>query len=158
MKNIIYLTELLSPDLTKFESNFQCLFDLVNSISKAEVVRTIRDLGRRLNHERYDIGLLLLFARNRSELFDLIEMQKDFLDFKIVLIVPDQEKETLGLGHKLYPRFMANINDDPAILESVVEKMMNNLNQSFLPLVRETEDHSEQFNEIQHLTNIYNNN
>ena len=57
----------------------------------------------------------------------MISLSNLLLDLKIVLILPDRDREIILWGHKLYPRFLTNIEDDFESLKLVIEKMAGHL-------------------------------
>ena len=107
---------------------FQGLLELINSVAEAMVTRTIDDLTHNLRQPKHDLAFAMLFSGSKSELSDLLKMKDLLEDVRIVLILPDRDKETTMMGHKLYPRFLTDIEDKSNTLELVINKMLDNLN------------------------------
>ena len=91
---------------------------------KVEVYRTIRRLSERLYLPRDSMPIAVLHARSKSELTDIVSLAHLFNDVRIILIVPDREDETIALGHRLRPRFLAFINSDLTKVSEVLRKML----------------------------------
>ena len=123
MRVIFFLPESISAD-----ERFQNLVELVNSQAEAVVTRTIDDLTHNLRQPKHDLAFAVLFPGSKSELSDLLKMKDLLQDVRIVLILPDRDGDTTMMGHKLYPRFLTDIEDKSNTLELVINKMLDNLN------------------------------
>jgi len=123
MKVIFFL-----PESTSALERFHDLVELVDFRAEAVVVRTIGDLTHYLRHPKRDLAFFVLIAGNQEELTSLIKLGGLLEDVSIILILPDRDKETTMAGHKLYPRFLTDIEDKSNALELVINKMLNNLN------------------------------
>lgn len=64
--------------------------------------------------------LLLLYATNKEELNDLLTLQKEFVDFRIILILADSA--ILRTAYSLQPRFIAFQDEKLTKLEAVIKK------------------------------------
>lgn len=122
MKILFYLPEPAATD-----QRFQRLVDQVNLKATAEVIRTLNHLDLRLRQPKYDLAFAVLFAQSTQGLEDLMRLGDLLNDLKIILILPDKDRETVLRGHKIFPRFVTDISDDFWMLEAVIEKMLNNL-------------------------------
>ncbi len=122
MRVIFFLPESISNE------RFQGLVELVNSQTEAVVTLTIDDLAHNLRQPRHDLAFAVLFPGSKSELSDLLKMKDVLQDVRIVLILPDRDEVTTTTGHKLYPRFLTDIEDNSNTLELVINKMLDNLN------------------------------
>ncbi len=93
-----------------------------------EVFTTIGNLLLRLDgyDDRPDIAVLL--ASDREILQRLVSMGDRLLDQRIILILPDKEKETISMGHKLHPRFVSYSDSDFNDVTLVLDKMIESLN------------------------------
>ncbi len=123
MKVIFFLPEPIGAG-----ERFQGLVDLANSAAETVVTRTIDDLTHNLRQPKYDLAFAVLFPGSKSELSDLLKMKDLLQDVRIVLILPDRDGDTTMMGHKLYPRFLTDIEDKSNTLELVINKMLDNLN------------------------------
>jgi len=89
-----------------------------------EVYRTIDSLSRRLHRSPFEGSIAVLFAATREELSGLLSIRELLLDLRIILILPDRKKDTIAVGHKLYPRFLTYVDSDFKNLAAVLEKML----------------------------------
>lgn len=122
MKAIFY-----QPEQAGKDQKFQDLADCLNSMITVETARTIEDLKLKLRMPKCDLVFVVLYASSKHELNSLLEIKNYLEDIKILLIVPDDRKETISLGFKLYPRFMTSISDDYYTFTAIIMKMVNNL-------------------------------
>ncbi len=91
---------------------------------KVEVYRSIEELGQGLCRLlEYDI-ILILRAESREDLLQLVSLRDLFRDARIILLVPDGEKETLSIAHRVRPRFLGNSEGDFSDTLSVLRKML----------------------------------
>ena len=88
----------------------------------------------RLNITREEM-IAVLFAENMKELLDLISIRDLLDDIGIILILPDDKKETISAGHRLWPRYISytdsNFKDVAAVLnkmDGLFRKNKNNQN------------------------------
>ncbi len=116
------------PESIHANERFQNLVELINSIAEAVVTRTIDDLAQNLRQPKHDLAFAVIFPRSKSELSDLLKMKDLLQDVRIVLILRDRDEETTMMGHKLYPRFLTDVEDKSNTLELVINKMLDNLN------------------------------
>ncbi len=123
MKVIFFL-----PESTSALERFQGLVELVNSQAEAVVTRTIDDLTHNLRQPKHDLAFVVFFAGNKQELLNIIDLSGLLQDVRIIIVLPDRDTDTIRMGHKLYPRFLTDIEDKSNTLELVINKMLDNLN------------------------------
>lgn len=90
-----------------------------------ESFRSVKKLADRLRQSRFDVILIVLLISNPEILMDVVLIRDLFSDIPIVLILPDRKKETINMGHKLYPRFLSYADGDFSDVTLVLNKMMN---------------------------------
>ncbi len=90
--------------------------------------RTMESLSHRLRQFRGDLSLAVILTGSRAELYDVLSLHNLLQDIPLVLILPDQEPDTVSKGHKLYPRFMSCVDNDFMVVAAVLEKMIKRLN------------------------------
>ena len=98
-----------------------------------ELFRSIDSLSRRLCVATYNLNVAVLLASSRKDLSEILSIRDLFRDIRIILILPDRDRDTISQGHKLYPRFLSYVDDNFADVAAVLEKMLritesNNLN------------------------------
>ena len=67
----------------------------------------------------------VLLVANRRELEAIMRHADLLVDQKIIMVLPDRAKETLSMGHALYPRFIGYLDDDLQEVASVLHKLVN---------------------------------
>ena len=67
--------------------------------------------------------LIILFAAGREDLNELVALQHDFKDFRIILILEDCDNATVRKAHLLQPSFITFVEEKSVSLEAVVNKM-----------------------------------
>jgi len=89
-----------------------------------EIYRTIADLSHRLRQPMSSLCVAVLLAATRSELSALLSIRELLADLRLVVILPDLERETVARGHTLRPRFVSHIESDFTDVAAVVNKML----------------------------------
>lgn len=93
------------------------------------VYRSIEDLVRGIDR-LYDKDTILLFqARDREDLLRLVSLRDLLEGLRVVLLIPDREEETVSLSHRLRPRFLGNSDNDFSVTISVLQKMMEHMDE-----------------------------
>ena len=69
--------------------------------------------------------IVVVVLSQREELLDALSIRDIFHEYKLILILPDQEEETISLGHSLRPNFMTHKMGNFQQLEMVLEKMLH---------------------------------
>ena len=84
----------------------------------------IEDLLQRLRRPRFNLEIGVFAIGSNAEL-DLLLTVKDLLsDMRLVLILADNDPQTLSKAHALAPRFISFVDAGIEPLVSVVEKML----------------------------------
>ena len=69
-------------------------------------------------------AVTVLLLASRQELEELVQYAELFSDQKIILVLPDHSKETIAMGHALYPRFIGYKDSDLEDVTSVLRKLI----------------------------------
>lgn len=91
---------------------------------ETETCRNIDNLSQRLVQFGDKPQIAVLVAPTRKELLDLHSIRHQFSDLRIILILPDQEEETIAMGHRIYPRLLSYVDSDFKDVAAVLGKMM----------------------------------
>jgi hypothetical protein len=67
--------------------------------------------------------IVILVASNRGDLDDFLQVRDLLEGIRLILILPDREKETLTKGLELRPRFFTHADGDLSWVVAVVQKM-----------------------------------
>lgn len=73
--------------------------------------------------ELRDGDILILYAAGRAGMEALVAEREHFLEFRVVLLLPDTTDETLRLAALLNPRYMAGNDDAAGGLPAVLDRM-----------------------------------
>ena len=67
--------------------------------------------------------LIIIFAADREDLNELVALQHDFKNFRIILILEDSDNATVRKAHLLQPSYITFVEEKAVSLEAVVNKM-----------------------------------
>ena len=74
---------------------------------KIEVYREIGALSERLRRPSFDLSVAVLFCCSKNDLLEVLTLQNLLKDVRVILILPDDDVDTLAKGHALGPRFLS---------------------------------------------------
>ncbi len=98
------------------------------SQERLEIFQTYKDFLKRLQRLPRKIDVAVLLAQSNDQLLELVSL-KDYLeDIRIILILPDMERETISKGHLLRPRFVDCAREDFSTVGAVLAKMIDSIN------------------------------
>ena len=110
----------------------QAVIEAIVCKNSIEIYRNVERLSKRLCRRRYDVDIAVLLAASHKELQELLAIKELLHDIRIILLLPDNENETIAKGHKLYPRFLSysdgNFDDVAAILSKMIQYIDKNKN------------------------------
>ena len=113
-----------SPVNGSSEERLQKVIESVIPGWEETVCRTLDDLSGRLLQPKNDLTIACLLAAKREDVVELLPMSNLFRNTRIILIVPDWDKETLAAAHQLRPRLLTYSDSDFADVFTVLTKMM----------------------------------
>ncbi len=90
-----------------------------------EIYSSISELSERLHQSMLDVGVAVLHVASRAELMEIIYLGDLLKELKIVLVLPDNQPDTLDKAHILCPRFIVAAESDFKHLGSVLTKMVD---------------------------------
>ena len=95
--------------------------------TKLTIVHTYKTLKAELKKKSAMAwkAIILLFVDSGSRLNQLTSLIDLLEDKRIILILPDESKETLSKASQFFPRFFTPISDSYSDLCSVMNKMIN---------------------------------
>lgn len=108
-----------APALTGFRGMESLL-----TVEDVEICRTLGSLSQRLRRIEDRPSVLILFAMDERDLSELLAMRALFRDLRIILLLPDRERETISKGHSLMPRFLAYCDGNFRDVAAVLNKML----------------------------------
>jgi len=93
-----------------------------------EMYRSIEELiqclKRLLDHET----IVILRARDREELLHIVSLNDLLQGLRIILLIPNRDRETISIAHRLRPRFLSNGESDFSDTMGVLQKMVQRIN------------------------------
>jgi hypothetical protein len=104
------------------------LFQGLNDKHKSEFYLKIDDLANRLRRHKSDPTIAVLLAASRKDLVDLLSIRDLFDRTRILLILPDRNKDTINKGLTLFPRFLNYLDGNFDWVTAVLHKMVSNNN------------------------------
>lgn len=91
---------------------------------KVETIHDLQTLKERLHRLAKGIEVAVLVAATKDQLGDLVEL-RDFLGgIQVILVVPDQDKETISRAARLLPSFTSPLDVDVRFVGDVLERMI----------------------------------
>jgi hypothetical protein len=90
----------------------------------AKVCHDIRSLSTylALPGSRNNVGVLCI--SNVQELDQILMIRDLISESRIILLLPDRNKETVSKGHRFYPRFLSYMDGDFSDVSAVLQKML----------------------------------
>jgi hypothetical protein len=103
----------------------------IGSVLKEYEARALSSVDSLVNELRQcsrHAALILLLIEKRSDLQTLLGVRNVLVAANVstILILPDQEKETISRGHKLYPRFLTSVEGNFSEIAAVLAKIIAN--------------------------------
>ncbi len=96
------------------------------SKNKIKISRSIKELSHSLIHTGTNNTLTLLLATGKKDLDDLLAIRDLLVNVRCILILPDDDRQTIAKGLKFYPRFTSTISSDFKDVSAVLVKMLKN--------------------------------
>lgn len=91
-----------------------------------ELLTDAGSLSRRLRQNVVGPKLLLLLIASQGELKRITRMAELMDGLRIILVLPDRCRETIALGHTLYPRFVSYTDGDLQDIQAVMDHILLN--------------------------------
>ncbi len=105
------------------------LKSMVETIVLKEYITIVQDLEQLiciLRQPLNGIATAIILAGSEKELLDLITFRDLLLRIPVILILPNQKKETITKGHTLRPRYLtytdSNLSDVRDVFKKIVGK------------------------------------
>jgi hypothetical protein len=120
MASILYL-----PSENELERRFRKLLGFAAPKKKFGICHTVGELSERLRKPHSNVRLAVLFTLNRQEIMDILALGDLMADVKIILILPDDDRDTLMKAHTLRPRYVTCADCDPIDIVTVFKRMID---------------------------------
>ena len=70
-------------------------------------------------------AVMIVYAANKQELDELVASKAIFYDFRIILVLPDMQGDSIRKGHLLKPRYLTYDKGDMNELREVIRKIVS---------------------------------
>ncbi len=127
MNNVILFTNAQGGGVGR---RLQKAVESVLSNQHMEVLRSIKELSKRLLRIPNEIAVAVLLADSKNQLSELLSLNNLLDDIRIILILPNRDRDTISKGHLLLPRFLSYTDGDFADVGAVLKKMIENLDKN----------------------------
>lgn len=97
---------------------------------RIELFGSLEDFEGRLRRPVEPDSVAVLSASSRKELRRMQPLRGLLPEIYVILVIPDRMKTTIGLAHRLLPRFLSRRGNDFANLKIVLNKMYINSQQA----------------------------
>lgn len=122
--NILYYTSTINGAGKRLQEAIESVVQAENT----EIYRNLESLIQRLRRPTQLLDVSILLANSRTDFLDLLSIRDLLLNLRIILILPDGNKETITRGHTLFPRFLTYVNSDFKDVAAVLKKMIQKTN------------------------------
>jgi hypothetical protein len=120
MASILYI-----PTENGLEQCFRALLHVTVPNKEFETCRSLAELTERLGKPLSNVRVAVLFAINREEVSAILSIGDLMRDVKTILVLPDQDKDTLMKAHTLRPRYIASLDTDFGNIPIVLRRMVD---------------------------------
>ena len=120
MASILYI-----PAENGLEQCFRALLEITVPNKEFEICRSIRELGERLGKPLSNVKVAVIFAINREEIKGILLLGDLIRDVKTILILADQDKDTVMKAHTLRPRYITWLDTDFGNVPTVLKRMVD---------------------------------
>ena len=119
MASILYI-----PAVNGMEQYFRALLEIALPHKKCEICRSFEELSQKLRNPHSNVKVAVLFAANREEVTQILSLGDLLEDVKIILILADEDKETMLKVHTLRPRYVTWMDCDLSEVVNVLKRMV----------------------------------
>lgn len=79
----------------------------VKAAKNMEFQETVAGFSEALRQAPGETTVAVVLVADRRELLELLACREIFADLPMILVLPDGAEQTIGLGHRLNPRFVS---------------------------------------------------
>ena len=120
MASILYL-----PSENELERRFRKLLGFAAPKRKFEIFRTAGELSEKLRKPHSNIRVAVLFTLSHEEIMGILPLGDLMVNVKSILILPDDDRDTLVKAHTLRPRYVTCADCDPIDIVTVFKRMID---------------------------------
>lgn len=104
------------------------LMEMMEKLDDQIRINTYRDwkiFAEELMAPKFDYPVMIVLISNKEELFNALSIRDRIHEYRLMLILPDDNEETVSLGHNLRPNFIAYDKGELGDIEIVLKKMLH---------------------------------
>lgn len=120
MASIIYI-----PSENDLERRFLALLEMAIPKKKFEICHSIGELSARLGMPLLNVKVAVLFAVTRTEIMRILLLGDLMADVKSILILADDDRDTIMKAHTLRPRYITWMDSDFRHIVNVLRNMVD---------------------------------
>ena len=92
---------------------------------RINIYRDWKIFTEELMEPKFDHPIMIVMISRKEELFNAISIRDRIHEYRLMLILPDDDEETVSLGHSLRPNFITYDRGDLGDIEIVLKKMLH---------------------------------
>lgn len=120
MATIVY-----TPSINELERRFLALLEMAIPKKTFEICHSIGELSTRLGMPLSNVKVAIFFAVTQTEITRILSLGDLMADVKSILVLSDEDKDTMAKVHKLRPRYVTWIDCDPIDIVTVAKRMID---------------------------------
>lgn len=120
MASIVY-----TPSINELERRFLALLEMAIPKKKFEICHSIGELSTRLGMPLSNVKVAVFFAVTRTEITRILSLGDLMADVKSILVLSDEDKDTMAKVHKLRPRYVTWVDCDLVDIVTVIKRMVD---------------------------------
>jgi len=119
MKILLY-AEKKDPSVERLERMIKTYFDQLDFLT----CRTIHSLTDELLRPCGYLRIVVFFVSRKEEFSTLGNIKKMLWNVRLILILPDNEIQTLLKAHQFFPRYLSYVDSDFKAVVTVLKRML----------------------------------
>lgn len=89
-----------------------------------ELFTSFEELVTGLNRPEAEPAVVVLVISNRAELEEFLPLRKVLQNTRVILVLPDESRETMGLAQRLNPHYIKSADDDFVELATIIDEIL----------------------------------
>jgi hypothetical protein len=112
------------PEDTDSPDRLQEMLDRISPSAATQVVRSLGHLHEQIVPQAdQPRPIVIILTPTKADLQRLLEIQEQFENTRLILVLSDADEEMVGLGHRMRPRFIGCLANGLAEIAAVAAKM-----------------------------------
>lgn len=114
-----------TPSENELERRFLALLEMTIPKKNFEICRSITELSASLGMPLLKVRVAVLFAATQTEITRILTLGDLMADVKSILVLAEEDKDTMAKVHRLRPRYITWMDCDPIDIVTVVKRMVD---------------------------------